>query len=262
MKTSAYMPGAEPFLWRGSRPLACVLTHGFTSSPAEMRWLGQSLHAQGYTVAGVCLDGHGQHYKLLRDKTSEDWLASVQAVYESLRPDYEGVVLIGHSLGGLLSLWGASQWEVAGVVALATPIFMPRLQGAYLRFYRHLRPFLYMVDTSPLPDYILQEQARRGEPALGRIRYDWWAAAAILQLYRTAELVRPQVDKIQAPVLLIDSEKDDSVSARHGDYLRAHLSANCPRVEHLRLALSGHNVQIDVEHPQVYARIAQFLESL
>ena len=52
----AIMPGAEPFYFSGDRT-GCLLIHGFTGTPNEMRWLGTQLSTAGHTVLGVRLAG-------------------------------------------------------------------------------------------------------------------------------------------------------------------------------------------------------------
>jgi len=60
MKFPQTFPGAEPFFLSGSR-CGCLLVHGFTGTPKEMRWMGENLHSQGYTVLGIRLSGHAAH---------------------------------------------------------------------------------------------------------------------------------------------------------------------------------------------------------
>jgi len=45
------IPTAEPFFLPGNR-VGCLLVHGFTGAPKEMRWMGEFLNQQGYTVLG------------------------------------------------------------------------------------------------------------------------------------------------------------------------------------------------------------------
>ncbi|MCH8176932.1 MAG: alpha/beta hydrolase, partial [Proteobacteria bacterium] len=61
---------------------AVLLIHGFLSSPAEMRSLGDRLHRQGHHVLGVRLKGHGTSPWDLRDRNWQDWQASVAPGYE------------------------------------------------------------------------------------------------------------------------------------------------------------------------------------
>ena len=52
------IPGCEPVYNAGGES-ACLLLHGFTSSPYEMRLLGEYLGREGYTVSIPLLPGHG-----------------------------------------------------------------------------------------------------------------------------------------------------------------------------------------------------------
>ena len=56
---SQIIPTTEPFFFQGdsSKP-ACLLIHGFTGTPKEMRWMGEYLFRQGYTCLGIRLAGH------------------------------------------------------------------------------------------------------------------------------------------------------------------------------------------------------------
>src|SRR2546427_411191 len=49
----------DAFSLPGSRPLGCLLVHGFTGTPEEMRPLGEALAARGFPVYAVRLAGHG-----------------------------------------------------------------------------------------------------------------------------------------------------------------------------------------------------------
>src|SRR4051812_26008702 len=77
-------PGAEAFFLPGG-PTGVLLTHGFTSSPAEVRPLGIYLAEQGYTVYGPLLAGHGTAPEDLRTTTWQQWVASAEAGLAELR---------------------------------------------------------------------------------------------------------------------------------------------------------------------------------
>ena len=65
----------QPFAFdRG--PIGCVLLHGFTAAPKEMRALGEYLAARDYTVRGVRYAGHGTSPEDLARTTWRDWVAS------------------------------------------------------------------------------------------------------------------------------------------------------------------------------------------
>ena len=66
------MPGAEPFFYEGGS-IGCLLLHGFTATPQEMRQLGRFLEQCGFTVNGVLLTGHGTQVQDLSHTTWHDW---------------------------------------------------------------------------------------------------------------------------------------------------------------------------------------------
>src|SRR5215208_6989967 len=123
---SQIIPTAEPFFLLGdsSKP-ACLLIHGFTGTPKEMRWLGEYLHQQGYTCLGVRLAGHASHPEDMIRSRWTDWVASVEEGYQLLCGVSDDIYLIGLSMGGALSLLMATQLEVRGVVAMSTPARLP-----------------------------------------------------------------------------------------------------------------------------------------
>src|ERR671918_2213655 len=101
---------AEPFFFLGdsSKP-ACLLIHGFTGTPKEMRWMGEYLNQQDYTCLGVRLAGHATHSEDMIRSRWTDWVASVEDGYHVLCGLTDDIFLIGLSMGGALSLLMSTQ---------------------------------------------------------------------------------------------------------------------------------------------------------
>src|SRR4030095_16396304 len=95
------MPGAEPYFHRGGK-VGCLCLHGFTASPAEVKWFAQHLAAEGYTVYAPRLAGHGTRPQDLARTRWTDWYASASDGYHLLRQQCEKVFVCGMSMGGLL----------------------------------------------------------------------------------------------------------------------------------------------------------------
>src|SRR5881409_890579 len=126
-------PTAGGFALAGSRPLGCLLVHGFTATPDEMRPLGEALAARGFPVRAVCLAGHGSSVAELARTRWTDWCLSVAEGADRLRRDVPAFAVAGMSLGALLALHlaAARPTEVAALVLCGTPL---RLSGAGLRW--------------------------------------------------------------------------------------------------------------------------------
>jgi carboxylesterase len=84
------IPTAEPFFFPGKQTtLGCLLIHGFTGAPKEMRLMGKFLAERGYTSLGVRLAGHATHPDDMIRTRYTDWLASVEDGYAMLRDSVE-----------------------------------------------------------------------------------------------------------------------------------------------------------------------------
>ena len=89
------------FYFRGDSN-GCLLIHGLTGTPGEMRYLGERLHAAGFTVSGIVLAGHRMTVEDLKAKKWQDWYQSVKEGYEELRVSEKPCRGAGLSLHWLL----------------------------------------------------------------------------------------------------------------------------------------------------------------
>src|SRR5690349_18500126 len=87
----------------GTRPFGCLLLHGFTAAPSEMRPLAESLAAAGFGVRVPRLPGHGTHVEELALARPSDWLEAAEADLARLA-DRGPVFVAGQSMGALLAI--------------------------------------------------------------------------------------------------------------------------------------------------------------
>jgi carboxylesterase len=251
------MPGAEPFFQRGG-PVGCLVVHGFASSPGEVRWLAQYIAEAGFTTYAPRLPGHGSDPRDLRRVHRRDWLTALLDAYAVLRAQCEQVVLTGHSMGGLLCLRLSLEVPVAGVAVLGSPVqFAPGLIH-YARWLKYVLPYTDQTDRGPLGELVKAEQMRRGEPALGRIRYDRWATAAVAQVYALSHEVDDLLPQVRAPLRLVYSEADETAPLSNGQRILER--AGSPDKELIVLRESGHNLPVDVEREAVFTLAAGFCQ--
>jgi esterase/lipase len=155
------IPTAEPFFFTGKpgKP-GCLLTHGFTGAPKEMRWMGETLNREyGFTCLGIRLAGHATHPEDMIRSRYTDWMASVEDGYHLLRGTAKKIFLIGLSMGGILSLLMSTKLEVKGVVAMSTPYKLP--DDPRLRYIELIAQFLPFMPKNKMPRRALAGSARR-----------------------------------------------------------------------------------------------------
>jgi len=238
------VPGAEPFLLRGGS-IGCLLVHGFTPTPAEMRPLGDDLAAAGHTVLGVRLAGHGTEPEDLRRIRWRDWLASVADGVAVLAQLTETIVLIGQSLGAALVLTAATRLRADAVVALAPPYALP----TNLRP-RRLRPWHVRSKGVPLhPQLGLRREA--DYPA-----YAGFPPRVEREVPPLLAEMRRGLSTIMVPVLVVASDADPWLPASlHGRRLAAEL----PDARLVVLENVGHSIALDPGNAEALAAIREFV---
>jgi len=149
---SYIVPDSEPFFLPGGTT-GCLLLHGFSAMPEEMRPLGDYLVKKGFTVLGVRLAGHATHPDDLKRTSWTDWLDNGEDGLALLTKTCTQRVLIGQSLGGMIALIAAARCDVSGVVALSTPDGGSAGQRLWDRIQLLLRPTIHKPVMRFPPDH-------------------------------------------------------------------------------------------------------------
>jgi carboxylesterase len=247
---------ADGFALPGVRDLGCLLVHGFTATPDEMRPLGEALAVAGFPVRGVRLAGHGTDVADLARTGWRDWFASVEEGAARLRRDVARIAIAGMSLGALLALHFAATQpaEVAALVLCGTPI---RLGDGRLRWLPALARIpwvarrLATIPKSNGPDI--------ADPAVRAASRSYRAMplAAVLELLRLQAIVRDDVRRVTQPALLLHGRGDHSVPCANMDVLRDSLASRW--IETHVLERSWHVVTLDYDRDEVARLAADFL---
>src|SRR5215467_3902940 len=131
-ETMGVLPGAGAFYFEGS-DTACLLIHGFTGTPQNLRPLGDFLARRGLTVYAPRLAGHGTSVDEFEQTGPSDWIATVEDGLEQLKRTCSSVFAIGISMGGTLALHlGATRpGDLAGVGCINGPVMdLPAFEAA------------------------------------------------------------------------------------------------------------------------------------
>lgn len=251
------IPTAEPFFLLGkpSKP-ACLLIHGFTGTPKEMRWMGDFLNQQGYTCLGVRLAGHATDpHDMVRARWT-DWTASVEDGYHLLRGVIDDVFLVGLSMGGGLSLLMSTRLKVRGVVAMSTPHGLPvdyplwamRLISMFMKFRPKgsAEPGSGWFDKTAWIDHISYPQ--------NPVRSGVELKLLLLEMQKA-------LPEVHVPVLLIHSMDDTYVLAKNMQMIYEGLR-NASDKTKLAITGSGHVLPRDAARQQVFQSTLEFIQRI
>lgn len=241
------IPTAEPFLFPGDR-IGCLLIHGFTGAPKEMRGMGEYLASKGHTVLGIRLAGHATQLKDLPRTRWQDWVASTEDGYHLLRHSTDHIFAIGLSMGGVLALLMGANHPISGIIAMSTPFSLgndPRLS-----FAQYLHIIQPSVPKGP-PDW------HNPEAAAEHVEYPIYPTRAIAELRDLLIEMRTNLAKIQVPVLLVHSRVDQSVPRSNAEQIYSRLPSEDKTL--LWVENSGHMITCEPDRQQVFVAAESFI---
>jgi carboxylesterase len=243
------IPTAEPFFFPGNRT-GILLIHAYTSTPKEMRWMGEYLNRQGYTVCSIRLAGHATQPEDMLRVRWQDWLLSVEDGYHLLHSCTEDIFLVGLSMGGMLALVFASQFPVRGVIAMSTP-------------YSH--PKDWRLKYAKLLSWFKPSLPKRGRPGSGwfgeawkeHVAYTEYPVRSLAELGQLMDEMHAALPNVKAPVLLIHTRDDHPLLCESMPKIHARLgSAN---KQMMWIEGSGHTITEEPQREVVFKATTDFI---
>jgi carboxylesterase len=244
------MPTAEPFFIPGGK-VGCLLVHGFTGTPKEMRMLADSLAQEKYTILAVRLAGHATAIEDIERSHWRDWLASVEDGLNLLKGCTDQQVVMGLSMGGVLSMMAAARYDVKGVITFSAPCGLPPDPRA--KFLPLLAPFVRYVGKGK-PDW------QNPEAIKDHAEYTRYPVRSILQLKEIIQVMRQDLPQVRVPALLVQSHKDDGIPADSLDTIYNSISSTDKTkfwVEN-----SGHVVIREPDRELIFAEVKKFIHRI
>jgi carboxylesterase len=240
----------QPFFFPGDH-IGCLLIHGFTGAPREMRLLGEALAQDGRTVLAIRLFAHATRAEDMRRARWTDWVADAQDGLAMLEATCDRIVAIGLSMGGAISLLLAAEHSLAGAVGLSTPYALP--SDARLAFAKLISFFVPGIGKGE-PDWV---DPRNGE---GHLSYPLYPTRAIAELDQLLAAMRLVLPRVRAPVLLMQSKTDAGILPDSMPMIFNHLGSI--QKQQVWLGPSGHVITRDVLRQQVFDAVAGFVASV
>jgi carboxylesterase len=252
---SQIIPTAEPFFFLGDRSKpACLLIHGFTGAPKEMRGMGEYLNQRGYTCLGVRLAGHATVPEDMIASRWTDWTASVEDAYSLLRGVTEHIFFAGLSMGGVLSLLMSTRLKACGVIAMSTPNKLrddPRLP--YVGLISKFIPFMPKGYEAPGSGWFDKDAWK------DHVAYPQNPIRSVGELNKLLGEMRAALPQVNVPVLLIHSRDDTYVLPENMEWIDTAL-VNAADKTKLYVTGSGHVVTRDAARLEVFQAAVEFME--
>ena len=251
---------------------ACLLLHGLTGAPSEMRPVGEALARAGFRAVGLLLPGHGTTPDDLETVTRGDMLDAAREALLSLR-GARRVYLCGLSMGALLAVHLASKGYVRQGVApvsalalLAPAVDMAGLTWVFTQIVGRLPVLPGVVGKgardiqqrtgTPPPDDRVPE---RPPAQPGEVAADGSYTGIPLRWGRELRLLSGEAlalaGRVRARALLLHGGRDRTASVRGSRRLARALGG--PTTVRI-FPDSGHVLPLDVDGPAVCGTIVSF----
>ena len=221
----------QPFFYQNDNPMLAMCVHGYMGSPVYFAGWTEQLLAQGYDCKGLLLPGHGEEPKRFSRATAEEWIGHVRGEVAQAAAQYDGILMLGHSMGGLLSLlMAAEEKKIKGVFALNPAV------GFHFRP-ASLSKYAGLLLGKPERDSEKRREIRsQVSVELTGLLDAGHYVRPMKQLYKLVARLPAAEEKITCPVLLFHGKKDETVSGR----AIAKLCSRLPEGEEVVLPDSTH----------------------
>ena len=245
------IPGAQPFLMNGGST-GVLLVHGFTGLPVELFLLGKFLNQQNFTVLCPRLAGHGTNEQDLMRTTKEDWFNSVLDGFFILNSVCDEIFVVGHSMGGLLTLKLAAEQKISKIVTLAAPIFIDDGLGL-----KNLPPKEFCGNAC-----IVQPRKKFDNPDLPSEVNEVYKKTPLISVHELVELiddVKNLLPNVKNPILIVHGEEDHTAQPRSARFIMDNIGSKRKFIT--TVANSGHLLPLDDNRDFVFDEILNFFRS-
>ncbi len=252
----------EPFCWQGACPdndEAFLMLHGLGGGVYEMRMLAERLHEQGFTVAAINYPGHDQKASRMPVSNWRAWYQHAEEAYLALDKTHEKVNLVGFSTGCPLAL------HLANHYAVNVPVHKLVMLSPFFKIRRHWYTPFEPEKAVNLVGRLIPDIPRLTLPIRDRQMRKIAQQAAYFQTFNTAcvasaleliQQVRPNLHRVQAPTLIIQSRQDQVVCPSGAELLMNEIASTDKRL--IWLEDSDHIIVLDRERALVMDSVLQF----
>lgn len=250
MSTNTIVLETESFFFKKG-DVGCLLIHGFSGSPPEMKQLGEYLSQRDITTLGVKLAGHGETPDIFAKTGWRDWTRSAEDGLIELKRHCKNIFIAGLSMGGAITLYLASQHRVNGIITYAGAVYIKDIRLIFL-------PLL-----SLFVKYIPQEKDKNTDltnpDAINDIFcYDKIPVSCIKELLAFLKIVRSNLHKITHPALIMHGICDRTLSPKNAEYIFKKIPSKDKKLVYL--GYSGHALTVDSEKEDVFRLTYDFIK--
>ncbi len=193
-----------------------IFIHGILEGSMQFRSLAKIAYDEGYSTLVLLLPGHGKKGTDFANASMRKWIIYVNKKIKGMEKKYNNIILVGHSMGGLLAVEYVSHFKtnVTKLILIGFPIKIrinPKvLIGAFK---------ISIGRINRRERYVVAECRAMGVEATKFIECTGWIPRYI-ELIHLIYHCRKQLKKIYIPMVIIQSYNDEFICRKIDKYIK------------------------------------------
>ncbi len=247
---SKIMPGAGPFYFEGNRIGLLIIHGGGGGTCADLRPLAEDLRRRGgYTISVPLLPGYGTTPEDLKNVHIDDWKSALDKDLTMLMDKCDKVIVGGHSMGGVLTLILATNYNLDGIFIISTPTgirsFLIHLVPIFKIFMKY-----HAIDSE-------QFKIDTNQKWVGYNKIPLNIASKIKKLMK---IMKKSLSKVNCPVLLFQGRLDSAIKKNSMNYIFKNI--NSKRKWKIWLDRNDHPILNSPDHNQIVLELVKFIKKI
>jgi carboxylesterase len=217
--------------------IGCLIFHGFAGNRKELSPLIDKIKEYGYVTVSPLLTGHEATRRELALAKLHDWLKTAEDAIKEMEQKCNKIVIVGFSMGGLISVNLCQKHKVYALVLINTPIYywdIKRIIRNILSDFRiYIKKYFTASTSSPIP--------------------------ALFEFLTLLKKTKPLFNSIDCSTLIIQTLDDDTVNPKSADYIYSQLTCK----KKIKKYLTGGHVVFDSSTcEELCSDVIDFLDKL
>ncbi|MGB4268853.1 MAG: alpha/beta fold hydrolase [Spirochaetota bacterium] len=226
------------FLKNGNSNTGILCLHGFTGTPAEMKYLAEKLNESGATVYVPRYPGHGTSLIEMAYSSVDAWFTAAREALFELKAHCANVYIAGLSMGGIFAILLAREFAIQKIALMSVPC---TLKEKTIYFAPVAGLFTKILWVPNKTKGVCNEVARKehicyddGIP----LRQSW-------QLFKTIKKAMKALPHVDSQVLIVQSKNDTVIPGYSAEYIYSRLGSEHKQI--VWLSKSDHAITVDYE---------------
>lgn len=234
-----------------------LIIHGFTATLDSVNALCAPLRKLGIPVRLPLLSGHGASSpEALRGVKWDAWVADADHAFQELCLEAERVIVIGHSMGALISLNLAARYQskVDSLILVAPAIKLVSVlaPGRPLHFAAHV--LSRIIKNWELKTDFTGPVYERSIP-----HYTWVPTDAIISFFDLIKTSMQLLGRVNVPVLIMHNRRESTVRPESALILYNKIATEPSGKSIIWLERSGHQTFCDCERETAIQAIIDYV---